>query len=167
MKKYAEDGKIVVRLKGGDPGVFGRLVEEMSFLASNNIPFEVIPGVSSVNGAPGCAGIPLTHPKLGFGFLVVSGRDTGRIRELVNSGTIVVLMGGSTSKEVSSNLISSGVNPETEVAVIERGSFDDQRVTFSTLRELASSPLNFRSPALMVVGGVVSLARKMIEDRKI
>ncbi len=165
MKKYAEEGKTVVRLKGGDPGIFGRLADEMSFLTSNGIPFEVVPGVSSVNGVPGCARIPLTHPELGFGFLVVSGRDTGRIDELTRRGTIVVLMGGSTSREVATNLINSGLNPDTDVAVIERGSFDDQNVTFSTLGELASTPTNFRSPALMVVGGVVSLTRKM--NRKI
>ncbi len=165
MKKYAEEGKTVVRLKGGDPGIFGRLADEMSFLISSGIPFEVIPGVSSVNGAPGCAGIPLTHPELGFGLLVVSGRDTGRVGEVIQSGTIVVLMGGSTSKEVASNLINSGLDPETDVAVIERGSFDDQNTTFSTLGRLASSSTNFRTPALMVVGGVVSLARKM--NRKI
>ncbi len=165
MKKHAEEGKTVVRLKGGDPGIFGRLADEMLFLASSGIPFEVVPGVSSVNGVPGCAGIPLTHPELGFGFLVVSGRDTDRLKEIAKSGTIIVLMGGSTSREVASNLIRSGLNPETDVAVIERGSFDDQTVTFSTLSRLASLPANFRSPALMVVGGVVSLARKM--NRKI
>jgi len=175
MKKYASEGKVVVRLKGGDPGVFGRLAEEMEFLFQNNIPFEVVPGVSSVNAAPVYSNIPLTHPEAGFGFLVVSGRDTRRLSELAKSGTLIVLMGGCTAKEVALNLIKSGINPETEVAVIERGSFEDQRVTFSTVRGLTELENDFTSPALIVVGGVVKLAKKYsrligldkIRDRKI
>lgn len=175
MKKYATEGKIVVRLKGGDPGVFGRLAEEMEFLFNNNIPFEVIPGVSSVNAAPVISNIPLTHPEAGFGFLVVSGRDTVRLNDLVESGTKIVLMGGCTAKEVALNLINSGINPETEVAVIERGSFDDQRVTFSTIKSLKEIEFDFNSPALIVIGDIVKLAKKYsrligldkIRDRKI
>ncbi|WP_290596309.1 MULTISPECIES: uroporphyrinogen-III C-methyltransferase [unclassified Archaeoglobus] len=175
MKKYATEGKVVVRLKGGDPGVFGRLAEEMEFLFNNNIPFEVVPGVSSVNAAPVSSNIPLTHPEAGFGFLVVSGRDTVRLNELIGSGTMIVLMGGCTAKEVALNLIKSGINPETEVAVIERGSFKDQRVTFSTVKSLTEVEFDFKSPALIVIGDIVKLAKKYsrligldkIRDRKI
>lgn len=175
MKKYTAKGKVVVRLKGGDPGVFGRLYEEMEFLFRNNIPFEVVPGVSSVNAAPVNSNIPLTHPEYGFGFVVVSGRDTGRLKELVSSGTIVVLMGGSTARDVALNLLDAGINPEKEVAVIERGSFDDQRVTFSTVKGLTEIENDFKSPVLIVVGDIVGLAKKYsrligldkIRDRKI
>lgn len=165
MKKYVEEGKIVVRLKGGDPAVFGRLIEEMEFLSRNNIPFEVVPGVSSVNAAPACSNISLTHPEKGFGFLVVSGKEAGRIAELVKSGTVVVLMGGCTAKEVATNLIKSGINPDIEVAVIEKGSFEDQRVIFSTVKGLMETKNDFRSPALIVIGGVVEISKKFTGDK--
>ncbi|WP_202320148.1 uroporphyrinogen-III C-methyltransferase [Archaeoglobus neptunius] len=160
MKRYADEGKTIVRLKGGDPGVFGRLMEEMEFLHRHSIPFEVVPGVSSVNGAPACSNISLTHPEKSFGFLVVSGRDSGRIKDLWKEGTLVILMGGCTAREVALNLMRSGVGPETDVAVIERGSFEDQRITFSTVKDLAGRENDFMSPALIVVGGVVGLSKK-------
>uniref|UniRef100_A0A7C3M951 uroporphyrinogen-III C-methyltransferase n=1 Tax=Archaeoglobus fulgidus TaxID=2234 RepID=A0A7C3M951_ARCFL len=168
MKKYCEEGKKVVRLKGGDPGIFGRMAEEIEFLAENNIPFEVVPGVSSVNGAPVSSGIPLTHPEKSYGFLVVSGRDSGRIKELHQNGTLVILMGGCTAREVAKNLIESGISADRDVAVIEKGSMKDQRVTLTKLGELAEKDFNFESPALIVVGDVAVFARLYRnEDRKI
>ena len=155
-------------MKGGDPGIFGRMAEEIGFLVENNIPFEVVPGVSSVNGAPVCSGIPLTHHKNAFGFVVVSGKDAGRIREVPLKGTIVVLMGGCTAKEVATNLIRSGLEENREVAVIEKGSMKGQRVTVTTLRNLVTKEYEFESPALIVVGDVVKLANLYLkENRKI
>lgn len=173
MKKYYEEGKKVVRLKGGDPGIFGRLAEEITFLAENGIPFEVVPGVSSVNGVPVYCGIPLTFSEKAFGFLVVSGRDSKRIREVTDRGTIVVLMGGCTAKEVARNLLDSGIEAEREVAVIEKGSLKDQRITLTTVGGLLEGDYNFGNPALIVVGEVVKLAKlsrfnnSNNEDRKI
>lgn len=165
MKKYFEEGKKVVRLKGGDPGVFGRMAEEIEFLVKNDIPFEVVPGVSSVNGAPVSSGIPLTHPGNSYGFLVVSGKDSGRIKELHQEGTLIVLMGGCTAKDVARNLIESGISAEREVAVIEKGSMKDQRVTLTKLRELAENDFNFESPALIVVGDVAKFAKLYQNDK--
>ena len=169
MKKYFEEGKKIVRLKGGDPGIFGRMAEEIEFLVENRIPFEVVPGVSSVNGATVCSGIPLTEAENAFGFLVVSGSDSGRIRELHEKGTLVILMGGCTAKDVARNLIESGVDADRDVAVIERGSMKNQRVTITKLSELVERDFNFDSPALIVVGDVVRFARvcQNHEDRKI
>ncbi len=165
MKKYFEEGKKVVRLKGGDPGVFGRMAEEIGFLVENNIPFEFIPGVSSVNGAPVSSGIPLTHPENSYGFLVVSGKDSGRIKELHQEGTLIVLMGGCTAKDVARNLIESGISDDKDVAVIEKGSMKDQRVTLTKLRELAENDFNFESPALIVVGDVAKFAKLYQNDK--
>jgi uroporphyrin-III C-methyltransferase len=168
MKKYYEEGKVVVRLKGGDPGIFGRMAEEIEFLAKNNIPFEVVPGVSSVNGAPVSSGIPLTHHENSFGFVVVSGKDAGRIEEVLLKGTIVVLMGGCTAREVAKNLINSGLDINRDVAVIEKGSMKGQRVTVTTLGDLVTKDYEFESPALIVVGDVVKLAHLYFkENRKI
>ncbi len=138
-------------------------------MVENRIPFEVVPGVSSVNGAPVCSGIPLTAAEGAFGFLVVSGRDSGRIKELHEKGTLVILMGGCTAKDVARNLIESGVSEDREVAVIEKGSMKNQRVTIIRLSELVKEDFNFDSPALIVVGDVVRFARiyQNQEDRKI
>lgn len=171
MKKYFEEGKKVVRLKGGDPGIFGRMAGEIEFLAENGIPFEVVPGVSSVNAAPVCSGIPLTHPENSYGFLVVSGKNSGRIKELHQEGTLIILMGGCTAKEVAKNLIEAGVSTDKDVAIIEKGSMKDQRVTLTKLGELVEKDFNFESPALIVVGHVARFARfyqnNRNEDRKI
>ncbi|MDI9642709.1 MAG: uroporphyrinogen-III C-methyltransferase [Archaeoglobaceae archaeon] len=160
MKKFVEEGKKVLRLKGGDPTVFGRLWEEIEFLKANKIPFEVIPGVSSVNGVPACAKIPLTHPKYGRGIVVIGGKEVGDYEETLRNSTLVVLMSGISASEISRNLIKSGFKEETKVAVIQRGSLKDQKVFVSTLGKLSSLEKSFESPALMVVGDVVHFVEK-------
>ncbi len=164
MKKYAEEGKIVVRLKGGDPLIFGRLAEEIEFLVKNGIPFEIVPGVSSVNGVPAYANVPLTHPEFGLSLIVLTGKDAGRFKEIIDLSTFVVLMGGSSAKDVAESMINAGINPDTGVVVIQRGTMENQKVEFSTLAELAKSNANFESPALMVVGKVVEFTRKLVGD---
>ncbi len=159
MKEYADEGKIVVRLKGGDPLIFGRLADEVEFLTKNGIPFEVIPGVSSVNGVPACANIPLTHPEFGLAVVVLTGRDAGKICDIMKLSTFVVLMGGSSAREVALGMIRSGIDPETGVAIIQRGTMEDQRIEFSTLGDVAKSNVNYESPALMVVGRVVNFVK--------
>ncbi|MCS7144492.1 MAG: uroporphyrinogen-III C-methyltransferase [Archaeoglobaceae archaeon] len=160
MKTFAEEDKKVLRLKGGDPTVFGRLWEEIEFLRANKIPFEIIPGVSSVNGAPACANIPLTHPEFGKAIIVMGGREVGDYEETLRNSTLVVLMSGISASEISKNLIKSGFKEETKVAVIQKGSFKDQKVSVYTLGELAHSEKTFESPALMVVGEVVRFVEK-------
>jgi len=160
MKKFAEEGKKVLRLKGGDPAVFGRLWEEIVFLKENGIPFEVVPGVSSVNGAPACANLPLTHPEFGKAIIVIGGRETENYFEALKNGTVVVLMSGAPAAEISRNLIKNGFKEETKVAVIQKGSLKDQKVSVYTLGELSSSGKSFDGPALMVVGEVVRFVEK-------
>ncbi len=160
MKEFAEKGLTVVRLKGGDPMVFARVADEMEFLARNGIPFEIVPGISSVNGVAAYAGIPLTHREFGRAIIVVSGMDAGLVggRE---DATYVVLMGGSTAREVALKLIASGLSPETPVAVIEKGTMKGQKITFSTLSELANRNFDFSSPAMLIAGKVVEFARTL------
>lgn len=160
MKRFAEEGKKVLRLKGGDPTIFGRLWEEIVFLRKNGIPFEIIPGVSSVNGVPACAGIPLTHPVFGRAVIVIGGREAKDYVETLKNGTLIVLMSGISASEISKNLIENGFKEETKVAIIQKGSLKDQKVFVSTLGELSSSTRAFESPALMVVGEVVHFVEK-------
>ncbi len=162
MKKYAEEGKIVVRLKGGDPFVFGRGGIEAEFLAKEGIPFEVIPGVSSINSVPAYAGIPLTHPSFSSSILVVTGRDDIEAwKRAPLNGTIVILMGRDTLKDVCEKLIEAGRDPSTPVAVIEKGTTKQQRVltgNLSTIAELVEKE-NINGPTLIVVGEVVKIAK--------
>jgi len=160
MKKFAEEGKKVLRLKGGDPTVFGRLWEEVVFLRENGIPFEIVPGVSSVNGVPACANLPLTHPEFGKAIIVIGGREVKDYSEALKNGTLVVLMSGISASEISRDLIRNGFKDETKVAIIQKGSLKDQRVFVSTLGKLSRSERSFSSPALMVVGEVVRLVEK-------
>ncbi|RLI83408.1 uroporphyrinogen-III C-methyltransferase [Archaeoglobales archaeon] len=161
MKKYAERGKTVVRLKGGDPLIFGRLAEEIEFLIKNGIPFEVIPGVSSVNGVPAYANIPLTHPEFGLFVVVLSGRESARLNEVLKFSTFVVLMAGSSAKNIAQNMINAGMDPKTSVAIIQRGTMSNQKVRFFSLDELSKSNFNFEMPAMMIVGKVVELAKDL------
>lgn len=160
MKKFAYEGKKVMRLKGGDPTVFGRLWEEIEFLKANEIPFEIIPGVSSVNGAPACAKIPLTHPKYGRGIIVIGGKEVGNYEETLKNSTLVVLMSGISASEITRNLIKNGFKEETKVAIIQKGSLKDQKVFVSTLGKLSGLEKSFENPALMVVGEVVNFVEK-------
>lgn len=169
MKKYAEEGKTVVRLKGGDPFVFGRGGIEAEFLAKEGIPFEVIPGVSSINSVPAYAGIPLTHPTLSSSILVVTGRDDIEAWKRVPlNGTIVILMGRDTIKDICEKLIKAGRDPSTPVAVIENGTTKQQRVltgSLSTIAEIVEKE-KVNGPALIVVGEVVKIS-EILKHKKI
>lgn len=162
MKELASSGKVVVRLKGGDPCVFGRVAEEMLFLAENGIEFEVVPGVSSVNGVAGSVMIPLTHRELGKAVVVVSGRDAD-ILGARGDVTFVVLMGGSKAHEVAVKLVRAGMAAETPTAVIERGTMRDQKLYISTLGEIIEKKPEFGSPAMMIVGKVVEVASRVFQ----
>jgi len=164
LKKLAEEGKVVVRLKGGDPFVFGRGGVEVEFLAEHGIPFEVIPGVSSINSVPASAGIPLTHPNLSSSILVVTGKDgVERWYESILNGTLVILMGRNNIKEICNNLIKAGRSPDTPIAVIENGTLKNQRVFFGSLKNIADiiERENVNGPTLIVVGEVVEVAKKI------
>lgn len=154
--------KNVVRLKGGDPLVFGRGSEEALICAQYGIRFEIVPGISSSYAVPAYAGIPLTHREVSRSFTVISGHSADGIdyEALVRlGGTLVILMGVKSLPVLTARLISAGLSADTPTATIEWGATDAQRVvegTASTIAERVNSE-NIQSPAITVIGDVVSL----------
>jgi siroheme synthase len=150
----------VVRLKGGDPFVFGRGGEEALALAAAAVPFEVVPGVSAAVAAPAYAGVPLTHRGLASSFAVVSATlaggpaDLGRVATAVD--TLVVLMVAERLGEVCANLIAAGRPPDEPAAVVASASTGAQRSRSGTLAELAGAEVD--PPATLVAGRVAALA---------
>ncbi len=163
---YARSHSTVVRLKGGDPTVFGRGGEELMFLAEHGIPCEVVPGVSSVYSVPAYAGIPLTVRGVSSSFAVVTGHPAAgevrgdEVRKVAGADTVVVLMGVKRRSEIARELMGAGRCSEEPVAFVERGTTKDQRVVMSTLGEVAKEPPEVTPPAVMVVGRVVELAKR-------
>ncbi len=165
---YAEKGYTVVRLKGGDPFVFGRGGEEAFFLASKGVAFEVVPGITSAIGVPIYAGIPLTYRGVASSFAVVTGREAEFKKEssinfdsLAGIDTLVFLMAVSSRKEIATRLIRSGRDPLEPVAFVEEGTTERQRVVLSTLEDVATDPPEVRPPAIFVVGRVVMFRKKL------
>jgi uroporphyrinogen III methyltransferase/synthase len=163
-------GKIVVRLKGGDPFVFGRGGEEGLALAEAGIPFEVVPGVTSAISVPAGAGIPVTHRGVATAFTVVTGHEEpGKDEELDwealarVGGTIVVLMGVSRLSENVSALLRGGISPDTPAALIERGWSPEERLVVASLGEIVdeAKEAEVESPAILVVGDVVALSERL------
>jgi len=166
----ALDGKKVVRLKGGDPFVFGRGGEEAEALADSEIVFEVVPGVTSAVAAPAYAGIPLTHRDYASSVAVVTGHqaadaespiDWGRLAGSVD--TIVVLMGVGSLESTANDLIEGGLSPNMSAAVIEWGTTEKQRILLGTLGTIAEEvrEKNVKPPAVIVIGKVVNLGSKL------
>ena len=163
----AREGKRVVRLKGGDPFVFGRGGEEAEALAAAGIPFEVVPGVSSAIAAPAYAGIPLTHRRLSSSFTVVTGHedpekaesavDWGRVAG--SADTLVILMGGANLGEIMKLLADSGRAPDEPVAVVRWGTTPAQQVIAGTIADVAIrvAEAGLTPPLVTVVGPVVRL----------
>ncbi len=160
LVELGRQGRRVVRLKGGDPFVFGRGGEEAEALACAGVPFEVVPGITSSVAAPAAAGIPVTHRGVSAAFTVVTGhRRTGEPdvdwRSLARvGGTIVLLMGVSQRGAIASELIGGGLDPTTPVAAVESATTDAQVVQRCTLEGLAEADI--RSPAVIVIGAVAS-----------
>jgi len=163
----AKEGKIVCRLKGGDPFVFGRGGEEAEVLVKEGIEFEVIPGVSSSIAAPAYAGIPLTHRKYSSSFAVITGNeDITKPESSIDWSkfangfdTLVFLMGVKNIGAITSRLIEHGKSPDTPTAVVRWGTRPDQKTVVSTLKDIAGlvKEENIKPPAVMVVGNVVKL----------
>ncbi|MCU1481815.1 MAG: hypothetical protein JWQ19_2601 [Subtercola sp.] len=164
MIERALRGNTVVRLKGGDPFVFGRGGEEILACRYHRVPFTVIPGITSAISVPAAAGIPVTHRNLSRAFTVVSGHapfSDDELRHLSGlGGTIVVLMGVGTLVHLVSGLMRCGMNPTMPLAIIERGYSADQRTTFSTVGTITGrlGQLSLRSPAVIVIGEVVRVS---------
>lgn len=161
MVKLVKEGKKVVRLKGGDPFVFGRGGEEVEYLIKNGIPFEVIPGLSSITAVPTSAYIPLTHKGISSTIFVMTGRNLDDIGKSALEGTIVILMGKEKIGEIAKKFIELGKDPKTPVAVVEDGTLESQKVYFGNLENIAEIvKRNVRGVALIIVGDVVRLGEK-------
>ncbi len=164
LLEYAYSKEVVVRLKGGDPFVFGRGGEEALFLAQHGIEFEVVPGISSAIAVPAYAGIPLTFRGISSSFAVITGHEDPKKgsssidwESLKGINTLVFLMAVSNRQEIAKRLISVGREPKEPVAFIERGTTEEQKVVITSLKELSENPPEVKPPAVMVVGKVVRL----------
>ena len=168
LLKYAHTREVVVRLKGGDPFIFGRGGEEALFLAEHGIEFEIVPGVSSFYSVPAYAGIPITFRGISSSFAVITGHEDPKKEKssidwesLKVINTLIVLMGVSRRKEIAKRLIEIGRDPKEPVAFIENGTTERQRVILTDLYELSTNPPEVSPPAIMVVGSVVRLRENL------
>ena len=167
LVEKAEEGKTVVRLKGGDPFVFGRGGEELDIPAEKGIPFEVVPGVTSAVAALSEAGIPVTARGVASSFHVITGHQKGDeplqipFDALAKAGgTLVFLMGMGALPRLSEGLLSAGMDPETPAAIVENGARPEQRKLLSTLARLPeeAAAMGLHSPAVIAVGAVCGLS---------
>jgi len=161
--KKAKEGKRIVRLKGGDPFVFGRGGEEAVKLAENDIDFEIIPGITSVIGAPAYAGIPVTHRNKSSSFHVYTGHsidklDFDNLSQL--KGTMIFVMGLKNLENITGNLIAKGVSPGKDIAVIYYGTTGDQKTVRGKLNTIVNKVTaeNIEPPVIIIIGEVVELA---------
>lgn len=166
---HASAGKHVVRLKSGDPFLFGRGGEEMLYLRQRGIAVEVVPGISSSLAAPACAGIPVTYRGVASSVAVVTARCKGGSandwQKLAQIDTLVVLMGVKYRSNLAQSLINAGRAATEPAAFIERGSTVDQRVVECTLGEIAAGQVkDIIAPAVLVIGKVVRLRALLAED---
>ena len=165
--EYAQQGKRVVRLKGGDPFVFGRGAEELEVLAEAGIDFQVVPGITAAAGATAYAGIPLTHRDYAqtamfiTGHLKPDGKQLDWLTLARGNQTLVIYMGLMKSSHIQQQLLQHGRAPNTPIAIIERGTQATQKVLTGQLHELADLAQHAASPSLIVVGEVVKLSHKL------
>jgi uroporphyrin-III C-methyltransferase len=166
LVKHAQKGKVVVRLKGGDPFVFGRGGEEAETLANNRIEFEIVPGITAGIAAPAYAGIPITHREYGSSFAIVTGhrknREADNIKwEAIAKGidTVAIYMGVTNLTYIQEQLLQHGKNPETPTALIQWGTKTNQKTVISTLREVnvAGQREGIENPCMIVIGDVVNM----------
>ncbi|MCU4741252.1 uroporphyrinogen-III C-methyltransferase [Natronoglomus mannanivorans] len=173
LVELARTGKTVVRLKGGDPFVFGRGGEEAEYLAAHDVPFEVVPGITSAVAAPGVAGIPVTHRDHTSSVSFVTGHEDPTKEEsavdwealAATGGTIVVLMGVGRLPDYTAALREAGMDAGTPVALIERGTWPGQRVATGTLETIVEvrDEAGISPPAVTVIGDVAG-SREAVVD---
>jgi uroporphyrin-III C-methyltransferase len=165
LVKYAEKGKLVVRLKGGDVSIFSNILDELTVIAENNIPYEIIPGITAATGIAAFAAIPLTarnHSK-GVRFLTYYKSDVlseEYWKELAaTDDTLVFYMSSETASEVVEKLTLHGISSEKLLAVVEQGTTPNQQITITNLYEYSQSTINRKlaSPSLLIIGRVVKL----------
>ncbi|MFM7795597.1 MAG: uroporphyrinogen-III C-methyltransferase [Candidatus Nitrosotenuis sp.] len=167
MVKFAKSKKNVVRLKGGDPFIFGRGGEEAEYLKKYKIKYQIIPGITSGIGSAVYSGIPLTHRKYSSSVVFVTGHeDPGKIKSPVNwkklaksVETIVIMMGLSRIGNISKQLIEGGLSKKTPVAVIYKGTNEDQKLLIGNLSniEFKIKQNKFTPPSVIIIGNVVKL----------
>jgi len=165
----AQEGKLVVRLKGGDPFLFGRGGEEAEYLAEHGIPFDVIPGVCSALSAPLAAGIPVTHRDMASSVAFITGHEAQEHDTRVDWAaiskidTLVFLMCVHNLARIAANLIAHGRHPETPAALIQMAFWPEERVVTATLATIAEAAEReqIKPPATLVVGEVVRMGEKL------
>jgi uroporphyrin-III C-methyltransferase len=173
LVELARAGNHVVRLKGGDPFVFGRGGEEMEHLANEGIPFEVVPGITSAIAGPGTAGIPVTHRDHVSSVSFVTGHEDPTKEEsavewdalAATGGTIVVLMGVGKLPRYTAALRDAGMDPETPVALVERATWPDMSVATGTLDDIVAvrDAAGIEPPAITVIGEVAATRERVVE----
>ncbi|AJR08327.1 uroporphyrinogen-III C-methyltransferase [Photobacterium gaetbulicola] len=167
LVQKAQEGKRVVRLKGGDSFIFGRGGEELEELAKFGIKYEVVPGITAAAGATAYAGIPLTHRDHAQSVQFITGHVQKDGREIEwqslahSNNTLVFYMGLKQSGHICDKLITHGLAASTPCAIIENGTRYDQRVLTGTLAQLPALASGAKSPALIVIGSVTSLNEKL------
>jgi uroporphyrin-III C-methyltransferase len=164
LVSHGSQGRTVVRLKGGDPFVFGRGGEEALALASAGVPFEIVPGVSSLGAVPAAAGIPVTHRGVSGSVTAVAAHDPSRLDFAALArvgGTLVFFMGLAHVRALADGLAGHGLDPATPAAVVASGTTEAQQVVTAPLEGIAVAAACLESPALLVVGEAVSLADRL------
>lgn len=167
LVKLALQGKQVIRLKGGDPFIFGRGGEELEALLPFNIPFEVVPGITAASGCAAYAGIPLTHRDYTQGVQFITGHLKDDAHQLdwpllgKSTNTLVFYMGLTQSSGIASNLIEHGMDADMPVAIVEKGTSKQQRTLRGSLKDLGDLAAQAESPSLIIIGGVTQLASKL------
>ncbi len=171
----AQKGGTIVRLKGGDPFIFGRGGEEAEALVEKGIEFEVVPGISSSVAAPMYAGIPLTHRDYAASVAIITGHRAGDAEKPIDWAkiagavdTMVILMGVESLESIVSKLIEGGVNPKKPVAIVESGTYPQQRTLISTLSKVVSDAKakKIKPPSVIVIGEIANLGRKLAWFKK-
>lgn len=158
-----KNNEVIVRLKGGDPFVFGRGGEEILDLIKEDISFEIIPGVTSAIGAPTTVGLPITHRAVATSFTVVTGhedptKNKKQVKWDYTADTIIVLMGIGKIKENTSEMMKYR-DPKTPACVIENGTLPNEKIIFGTLEDIADKDIN--TPAILIVGNVINVFKEI------
>jgi uroporphyrin-III C-methyltransferase len=168
IREHAGAGRIVGRLKGGDPVVFGRGAEEWEFAVRHGIDVEIVPGLSSAIAVPGLAGIPVTYRSVSQSFAVITGHcHEGKVQEwrrYATVDTLIILMGVKNRAWIAEALIAAGRSEAEPVAFIQRGTLPGEAVVLSTLGDVALGRVDVRSPAVFVVGEVVRLRDQLMTN---